>query len=324
MSKRDQCESIASIIVDYRQGQVPTPDAAHVGRWIGQFPANVQEGLLAELAHVLSRTYVSKEAVNNFLKGVATQKAIVGDDAVAFWRGVHFLRLQQVGNSQRDMLALFDTALNEACGIGLNDCGVKPHTYVYLDDGVFSGGRIKSDLIRWIKEDAPIQAKVAVIVMALHSLGEFFAKNDISEAAKASGKTITVEWWRGLTFEDRKTYMAQSDVLRPKSIPVEANAYVGTLGAPPILRTGDNVGQFGLFSTPAGRELVELEFLKAGVRVRQLCTNFNTYMRPLGCTLMRTTGFGTMFVTYRNIANNTPLVLWAGNPWYPLFPRRTN
>ena len=68
----------------------------------------------------------------------------------------------------------------------------------------------------------------------------------------------------------------------------------------------------------------EQEFLKAGVRVRTLCPYFNEYMRPLGSNLMKTLGLGSLFVTYRNCANNTPLVLWAGDPWYPLFERKTN
>ena len=57
-------------------------------------------------------------------------------------------------------------------------------------------------------------------------------------------------------------------------------------------------------------------------------------MRPLGFMKLVSLGFGTFFVTYRNIANNCPLVLWWGDPdfpmthpigiWYPLFPRRRN
>ena len=47
--------SIASTIADYRQGEITTPDADHVERWITQFDAAVQEPMLAELDHVLKR-----------------------------------------------------------------------------------------------------------------------------------------------------------------------------------------------------------------------------------------------------------------------------
>jgi hypothetical protein len=127
-----------------------------------------------------------------------------------------------------------------------------------------------------------------------------------------------------MTIEDRKYYMTDSDVLRPTAIPPEAQSYVDALGATPVLRTGSKVGELGLFSSASARDLVEQEFLKAGVLVRQRCRLLPAQMRPLGSTLMKTTGFGSMFVTYRNCANNTPLVLWAGDPWYPLFRRKTN
>lgn len=318
------CENIALIIADYRQGEIASPDAAHVRKWIDQFPQPARETILTETAHILNKTYIDEASVKRFLKSVATNKKLAGDDPAAYWKGVRFLRLQQAGHSQRDMLRLFDKRLQKSCGLAIDDCGDDPHTFAYLDDAVFSGGRVGSDLVRWIKTDAPKKATVAVMVMAVHSLGEYFAGNDIKKAADAAGKTIEIVWWRAMTIEDRKAYMASSDVLRPTAIPPEAEAYVQGLGAQPILRTSTNVGPLEVFSSAEGRHLIEQEFLKAGVEVRQKCPLLPAQMRPLGCTLMRTTGFGSTFVTYRNCANNTPLVFWAGNPWYPLFPRKTN
>ena len=318
------CGRIAAIIGDYRAGEVPTPDTAHVRRWIDQFPGDVQEPLLRETEHVLSRSYVTNATMIGFLTAQLTNPTLVGNDPVAFWRGVRFLHLQQVGHSQADMLALFDTALHAAFGLRVADCGAEPERFLYLDDCVFSGGRVGSDLVRWINEQAPRDATVVVLTVAVHTLGEYFAGKDIAAAANAAGKAIDIEWWRTVIIEDRKTYMSRSDVLRPSAIPAVVVPYVATLGADPVLRTGNATGGLGLFSSPNGRDLIEQEFLKGGVRVRARCPYFDQYMRPLGRTLMRTTGFGTMFVTYRNIANNAPLVLWAGDPWYPLFPRRTN
>ncbi|MDR3427740.1 hypothetical protein [Silvimonas sp.] len=284
MSFQEHCIKIAEIIADYREGEIAAPDAVHVGRWIEQFPAPAREPLLVELAHVLRKSYLSRKVVTGFIERVIASSKIAGNDPASFWRSAHFLRLQQAGNSQRDMLAIFDEALTKAYGLTTADCGKAPHTYVYLDDGIFSGGRVKSDLIRWITNNAPQSAKVAVIVMVLHKLGEYFAGQDIQKAAQAAGKTIEISWWRATAVEDRKTYIANSDVLRPKGIPIEAQAYVASLGVDPVLRVGEQVGGLGLFSSPAGRELVEQEFLKAGVQVRACCPHFNDYMRPLaGC-----------------------------------------
>ena len=48
-------------------------------------------------------------------------------------------------------------------------------------------------------------------------------------------------------------------------------------------------------------------------------------MRPLGYHNLRTLGFGSMFITYRNCPNNCPLALWVEQDAYPsLFPRKAN
>lgn len=324
MADKELAEKLAQLIRGYRKGEIAEPDVDHVQRWVSQFPAGKQDALLAELTHVLGTTYVTKAQVVKFLTALAKNEKVTGEDAAAFWRSANFLRLQTAGNSQNDMLELFDGALKKAHGFGLDECGSKEPQFVYLDDALFSGGRIKSDLSQWIKGTAPKKADVAVIVIGVHCLGEWFASKDIKKAADEAGKEIEVEWWRAITFEDRKAYMYNSDVLRPTLIPAAAKDYVDSLGAAQILRTPGSTGKLGLFSSDEARILLEQEFLKAGVRVRQHCPYLNTYMRPLGCSLMKTTGFGSLLVTHRNCANNTPLALWAGDPWYPLFPRKTN
>lgn len=317
-------EELAELIRDYRKGEIPEPDVDHVQRWISQFPASKRDAILAEVTHVLEKTYVTRPEVVKFLTSLSTNEKLAGNDPAAFWQAANFLRLQTAGNSQKDMLELFDAALTKAHGLGIADCGSDEAAFVYLDDALYSGGRIKSDLIKWIKEAAPKKAQVFVIVIAMHELGEYFATKDIRKAAADAGKEISVNWWRAIPFEDRKAYMDNSDVLRPTQIPDEAKEYVDSLEVAPVLRKPGSTGKLGLFSSDEARILLEQEFLKAGVRVRDICPYLNKYMRPLGCTFMKTTGFGSLFVTHRNCANNTPLALWAGNPWYPLFPRKTN
>ncbi|MBE0702816.1 MAG: hypothetical protein IH582_06560 [Afipia sp.] len=172
----------------------------------------------------------------------------------------------------------------------------------------------------------PQKVKLAIATIAYHSLGQWRTDKDIADAAKEAGKTIKVTWWRVFQVEDRKAYMTNSDVLRPTVIPAdpETLAYVQGLNLEPVLRTPGQVGGLGFFSSERGRALLEQQFLVSGVGVRAMSPYLNVYMRPLGNSMMGTTGFGSMIVTYRNCPNNAPLVLWAGNPWYPLFPRKTN
>lgn len=320
----DLRENIASIISDYRHGEIQQPNAAHVDRWIRQFPSQVRDPILAELAHVLSKSYVTKISMQNFIRNVVNSDRLTRSDPKSYWRDVEFLRLQKFGNSQRDMLSIFDVTLKEVCGFTTNQREGNPKAFIYLDDGVFSGGRVKADLVKWVAESAPKMATLEVIVISLHLYGQFVANKAIQAAAQEAGKTINIRWWRLQEIEDRKAYTDNSDVLRPISIPAEAAAYVGKFQYPVNLRGHSKVGDCGFFSSGAGRHLLEQEFFKGGIEVRNRCPNLPEQMRPLGSTWLQTPGFGTMFVTYRNIANNTPLVLWAGNPWYPLFPRKTN
>lgn len=323
----DLFTSIATTTADYRGGELLTPE--HVGRWIDQFDASVRVPVLRELNHVLLKTYFSRNRTSKFLSNIFNTEKLVGADPCSFWRRVKFLDIQGGGASQKEMLALFGSVLEEKCGFKVEDCGVDPDsdpdTFVYLDDAIFSGGRVSHDLSSWIVEEAPNNATIHVIVIATHQ-SSYYNRNRVDKAIGSSGKTIKVEWWRFVELEDRKKYTDTSDVLRPTAIPDDAavQAYVASLRYKPQLRNAGQVGSLGTFSSDAGRQLLEQEFLKAGVRIRAMCPNLNQYQRPLGNMLLDTLGFGSLIVTFRNCPNNAPLAFWAGDPWYPLFPRTTN
>lgn len=328
MSERDDLlASIAHTVRDYRPGEVAAPTPAHVDRWIGQFDAAVQLPMLREMDHVLQRTYFSLERVSSFLRGLITTEELVGTDPCAFWRDVHFLDIQGGGNSQTEMLALFNELLQEKCGFGVPQCGVRGSSvFVYLDDAIFTGNRVRRDLEAWIRDEAPNKAALHIVSIALHSGGQYYANGYIGKAAVAAGKTIDLTWWRAIELEDRKAHSDTADVLRPTHIPNDpaVQAYVQAMKYPPTLRRPGSLGTSALFATDAGRVLLEQEFLKAGARIRQLCPNLGATQRPLGHITLDTLGFGSLIVTFRNCPNNAPLALWVGEPWYPLFPRTTN
>lgn len=318
--------TLATMIADYRLGEIPSMDARHVDRWIGQFPPDVRDPILAELIHVFGVTYFSRAFVQKFIDGIVTNPKFAGSDPAEFWKGVAVLDLQTAGNSQREMIALLAESVQRQCGLALNSGRTAPHTYLYLDDALFSGGRIRHDIIEWIGGDAPARAKLAVLVIGSHTLGEWFSGTKIAEAATQAGKAIQLDWWRAGKVEDRKAYIDNSDVLRPTDIPDDraTTAYVTGLTEDPILRTVGGESPLDVFSGEAGRHLLEQQLLIAGVRARGMCPHLNRYMRPLGNHLFEGLGFGSTIVTYRNCPNNTPLVFWLGDPWYPLFPRKTN
>jgi len=322
----DLLASIATTTADYREGDLEAPNPEHVERWISQFDAAVQLPILREMDHVLKKTYFSRTGTRKFLAGLFQTEKLVGSDPCTFWKGVKFLDIQGGGASQKEMLALFGKVLSKNCGFDSDDCGVAPHAFVYLDDAIFTGNRVRRDLETWIANKAPAKAKVYVITIALHSGGQYYANGKINQAARTAGKNIDLTWWRAIELEDRKAHTTTSDVLRPIAIPDDegVKAYVAGMGYPPNLRTAGNVGENGIFSSDAGRQLLEAEFLKAGVRIRQICPQLNQYQRPLGNMILDTLGFGSLVVTFRNCPNNAPLALWAGDPWHPLFQRTTN
>ena len=326
MNKRiELLYSIAGTIADYRERDLAAATPEHVDRWITQFDTAVQLPILREMDHVLKKTYISRGRVTKFMTGLLKTKKLVGDDPCAFWKRVKFLDIQGAGASQREMLALYNKVLDKECGFSVDDCGADPQAFVYLDDAIFSGGRVSSDLTKWIADDAPDEADLHVVVIATHQ-GAYFWKNKITDARETSGKKINITWWYEIKLEDRKKYTDSSDVLRPVSIPADpvVQAYTNALRFPPKLRIAGQVGKTGIFSSDAGRQILEQEFLKVGVSIRETCQSLNDYQRPLGNMLLDTLGFGSLIVTFRNCPNNAPLALWAGNPWYPLFPRTTN
>jgi hypothetical protein len=322
--RTDLLVSIAATTADYRAGEVAAPTPDHVERWVNQFDAEVQLPILREIDHVLKRTYFSKETVGGFLKGLITNDKLVGNDPIAFWRAANFLDIQQGGGSQHDLLSLFDENLRTELGIGINECG-GGSTFLYIDDAVFTGGRVKSDLTTWIADAAPQAATVHVLVIAIHE-GFYYNRDKIVSAAQEAGKAIDIKWWRLAMFENRKFNRNSSDILWPVEIPDDAitRAHVGNMGHQPVLRVAGQTGTLSIFSSDAGRQLLEQEFLKAGTRIRQICPNLPEIERPLGHSYLETLGFGSTLVTYRNCPNNAALALWVGNPWHPLFPRKTN
>jgi hypothetical protein len=317
---------IATIIADYRDGEIQRPTPDHVGRWIAQFPRAAREPLLQETAHLLDQTYFSKTKIDSFIDGLAKSQKFSGDDPESFWRGVKFLDIQRNGNSQRDMLRMFGAALGKRFGLDIAECGKRPALFLYLDDGLYTGHHILGDLKVWIEKEAPAEAAVRIVVIIEHAYRQYYAESELGKAARAVGKKIAFRFWHAMRAEDRKSSTDASDVLRPAEIPDDelTKAYVAAMRYPPVLRKPGKKGPLNLFSSEAARNLLEQEFLKSGVHIRAICPHLNKYQRPLGNSVLETLDFGSTVVTFRNCPNNAPLALWAGDPWHPLFPRRTN
>ena len=327
MSRReDVLESLSKTIADYRDGEVGKFNASHVEKWSEQFDTSVRLPILEEMDYVLKQTYLPKSDIKEFLSALVVNDKLTNGDPRSYWQSVKLLNIQGGGASQVDMLEMFGDALDSECRLTLSECSGSSGTFVYLDDGIYTGNRILTDLKPWIQSDAPDRATLNIIVIVLHRSGQYYAETELNKTSRAVGKTISIKWWRCLDLEDRKSYTDSADVLRPVKVPNDQaiQKYVASLTHPVQLRKPGSFGKHQIFSSEEGRHLLEQEFLKAGCRIREMCPSLNKYQRPLGNSVLETLGFGSLVVTFRNCPNNSPLVLWVGNPWYPLFPRKAN
>ena len=327
---QQHAQSIANTAGDYRRNDLGPLTADLVMTWIEQFDDEDRLPVLAELDHVLQKTYFSEAAVTDFLESLAKEPKLVGGDPAQFWKSAGILNIQQGGNSQTDMLQRFDAVLRKQFAIGIPDCEASSGNFIYLDDAIFTGNRFRRDLEPWIESTAPPKATVHVIVNAMYA-GSYYAKQQVDKAAQKAGKAITTVRWHVREIENRKYYKNQSEVLWPAEFPEggtdEISAYVQMLknaGHPPEKRAPGGTPKNGIFSGEPGRAALERAFLKAGVHIRSICPFLKETARPLGYSSLMTLGFGATVVTYRNCPNNCPLALWAGDPWYPLFRRKTN
>lgn len=332
-TRADLIQRIATIIADYRAGEIPAPDGAHVERWVAQFQTEVQEPLLAEMAHVLDATYITRLNVEAFLKALVNNEALTGNDHCAFWKLANILNAQGNGNSQREMVAVFGSALKESCGLELTECGSPEGPHIYIDDGIFSGDRALQDLKQVVDHSQLDAMTVHVIVIALYAGGSYWLEKALKEHAQKLGKKLDLHIWRALELENRKAYRDSAEVLWPVAIPdVEAVANYASsqrYGFEP--RTPGSTLTHPVFSGEEGRQLLEREMLIAGVHIRGFAANPKDIVRPLGYSRF-SLGFGATVVTFRNCPNNCPLAWWWGDPsapphsplsrWYPLFQRK--
>jgi len=317
--------AIALELSDYRSGEIPKIDADHVLRWSSQFAVEDRLPLLSELRHVLDKSYISKDAAEKFLFSLVRSEKLSDGSLENFWITANLLDIQIQGHSQGDMLSLLRQSIKAA--YGKKNIGGS-NVYIYIDDAIFTGNRVKHDLEKWIKFSAPHNAIVHIITLITHSFAEWKFTENLTEKAKESGKTISFSMWRAKVLENRRYYRNNSDVLWPTNLPENVQAYIA--GKPFEPRQAGGIGS--IFSSDAARSRLELILLNAGMRIRSFSANPNAALKPLGFGPFGV-GFGATVATYRNCPNNAPLALWWGDPnaeighpfrkWTPLLPRKT-
>jgi len=334
--------SVAETIRDYREGEIPVPTPEHVGRWLAQFDADDRPTILAELDAILKKVYFPRERVKEGVRRFVAETLLAGRAVSDVLPYLRFLDIQTRGESQRALLQIVDEILREEHGAALAACGTASETsYVYLDDAVYTGNRLRYDLTEsadgaapaWLTRTAPDGCHLAVFVLLCHRTGWEYALRHAEREADRKGITLLPAYTHLIDNRRQSDSKAQCLWPEPYSGDPAVDRYVAGLGgaspvnAPPadLFREPGTPAVETLFSSAESRRVVEGAFLRVGARLSGPRPK-PRHLRPLGYEVIDSLGFGTLAVMYRNISNACPLALWwsQADVWYPLFPRRVN
>lgn len=330
------------IIDDYKGGGIIT--YSHVEKWISQFSEEDRMVILEEMIHIFKTYYISKDQAINFLETLFSLTEVVGESFLANKDQIKFLNIQSVGESQKELLSLVERIINNMYGISLEECGSNPSKYIYLDDCFYSGNRVRRDIEAWISQ-ANNGSELHLVFLGIHKRNLDFINNTL--LALLQNKNMTLKFWRVKEISDsRKSSYTVDNKYECLWAPYTAydsptEVYIQNIESTmserqrtfyPLLRDEKYPINETLFTSKEHRNIVEKAFFEKGAYIKSYGKQQNENMRALGYDISKTLGFGSMFVTYRNIANNCPLVLWWGDgnataglsDWYPLFPRTVN
>ncbi len=341
MKRDDFIGKILQIAGGYRKGEIATFDSAHVAKWVNQFPVSEEhkDVILCEVGHMLENFYISRETAKTHLLKMlkrVKEENVGGCDIEA----VNFLRTQEPGKSQHEMLLIADELIQEARGVSTKDCGGSK-VFLYLDDALYSGNKFRYDIRNSTQfAEAENGIKLVSYHLVIYSAGYKYAHDYVQRSlAEKNGmfKPFRKDWLNSERFEEEPL-----DILWPTYVAGNKNIdqfynYVANFcrdrgwNLRPMFRT-NQVSSPRVFTSPTNQHIVEQAFLAVGARLFCAARNPTPSMRPMGFEAIATIGFGTPIITWRNIANNCPLALWYGDLsygpnhpfglWYPLFPRK--
>jgi len=325
---------LAGILKDYRSDERLNPTPQIIEKWISQFTPQNQQVILKEMIHIFNKMYVSEQKIDKFLLRLITNKKLTNNNPKLFWSDVSLLNIQKDGQSQNIMVEKFKKLLWQdlEINIAINDYS-KSH-YIYLDDFLFSGMKLKTDLTTFM-QDAPYNAKIDIIYIGYFASGKYYVKNKWLKNNNSKNLDITI--WRLIELENKNNCQNSSDILLPTNdilnydivteyLKKQTNYTIRDTDQRPNYYCGGN----NIFSSEENRIIVEREFTLAGLKINSSIHDEKKklYWKPLGITSLKGLGFGAMVLTYRNCPNNTPLALWWGDwdnnvVWTPLFQRKT-
>ena len=192
-------KEIAEIIKDFRQSSVGIEiNQAHVHKWVSQFNPDVQDTILEETLHILKKWYFGRDKISLFLNEIMNYLKLENKNATDAdpFKGICFLDIQESGKSQIQLIEILKDEANKkyGCNIRTGNPGQENY-YVYLDDGLYTGSRLRKDIKRCL-QTIPEGSHIDVIYLIACRSGIDFSKSVLEKVCKTKNIKLNIHRWR--------------------------------------------------------------------------------------------------------------------------------
>lgn len=332
MNNEQLIDELVCICKDYQNNIF---DNQHVSEWVAQFQPKFHNRILSNLLNILKQTYFSKQDVEYYLLFCLNDPEIFNLGIINYG----FLDIQKNGSSQKQMLDIFVSHSSKKLNIIHANELIDSGDYVYIDDCFYSGNRLYRDIQGWVEGIGRENINtLTVIYLGIHLRQHKYIFKEILPSLLPN---IKIKLYYSRYLHDIKSSGIQYDSFLPsnhKTYTEEAKEYINNIVKKrsekantyyPIVRDINIDIIDSYFLKKIDRIVIETLFFEEGVKLQKSVSKSN--FRPMGYDNKHTLGFGSFFVTYRNVPNNCPLVFWWGDKtqnhlgnWTPLFTRVVN
>jgi hypothetical protein len=325
LDKRNKTQILYTIIKDYRENEAQM-SFSKVERWINQFKESDQDSMLNETILLFDRMYFSKA---RFRLGMRYFNDLLTNyfENIGYSCDFYIINNQKIGSSQKDMVSLFDEFI-KINGMHANKSS-KPsenEMFIYMDDGMYTGNRAKWEIKNFIIDNNLSDCKIFAFFICAYEESVNYLRKSLQEFCFS--KKINLFVIRYMMLEHRLTPMKESYNKACQNFESRLEYERERDGNMnwPIISLKNYQPNHNLFSLDDDLKVFRTTALDIGLKLIESYdfTNF----RPLGYTMFYNYGFGNVYISYRNISNNSPLFLWFPRndtfKWYPLFERKTN
>lgn len=352
----ETCADIANILADYRAGEIPQITPSDVKAWIEQFAfqTNPEKVLFSVgIKDIFSRYYYSQEEVELGIRTFLQNRIIFGElPTIGIQSVVLIDSKQKFGNSHQELTVLTRKIIKELYNIDVRGEGESAH-YIYVDDCLFSGNRIIKGLKKINESMQFHDCRIIIYCHAIHSDSIEYVNEELKKLF--SHKRVNITITQSIILDNRRSTESRVECIWPKKFRSSHidlwQAYLETT------RSAKNPARKLIFCYPNrpieervyhstdARKVVEHHLLIAGINIlanhyslnQPNCNkvqtgdidNYQYCVRPLGFDKLKGLGFGSIYFSYRNVANNCPTAFWYdgaldNSSWLPLLKRKTD